>query len=71
MSVRPDSWIWAAVRTAVVVGVLLTLANQWSQLRAGPYDRNLLMRALVNFAVPFAVSAYSRFSALRALREQR
>ncbi len=50
-------------KTALVVGSLLTVANQWKALRAGALDREFLVHALINISLPFVVSMYSRWSA--------
>lgn len=63
-SLRRD--VLASLRTAVVVGAVLTLVNQWALVRSGRLDAVLLARATMNCAVPFCVSLYSRRAAARA-----
>lgn len=60
----------SAIRTALVVGVVLTIVNQWSRLRAGNITGELVVRSVLNFVVPFVVSAYSRAALLRELRRR-
>ena len=52
----------ASLLTAAVVGGVLTLVNQWGAVRDGLFDRGFAGRAAINFAVPFLVSLYSRWS---------
>ena len=44
---------------AVVVGCILTLANQYDALFFGPFTAKLAARIGVNFLVPFVVSSTS------------
>lgn len=62
---RVPSWVLPAAATSLVVGTLLSLANQGSQLWNGPFDVLLACRLAVNFAVPLLVAGYSRWSATR------
>lgn len=62
-SLRRD--VLASLRTAAVVGAVLTLINQWTLVRSGRLDAVLLARAAMNCAVPFCVSLYSRRAAAR------
>jgi hypothetical protein len=59
------SWFWPSVKTAIVVGLVLTAANQWTQFLDGPYDQRFALHVLANCAVPFCVAAYSRWSVPR------
>lgn len=62
---RTWRWLLPSLRTALVVGTLLTAINQGNRLRAGAWSGELVLRILMNLAVPFSVSAYSRRSAER------
>lgn len=57
-----------SITTALVVGTILTVGNQWSVLQRGAFDRALLWHTSVNLVVPFLVSYYSRRSALQRRR---
>ena len=46
--------------TALVVGTVLTLVNQWEAIRSARFDA-LLRPTAFNYAVPFFVSLYSRW----------
>jgi len=48
-----------AVRTAVVVGTVLTLINQGGALLSRPLTPGLLARIGLTYAVPFLVSLYA------------
>ncbi len=54
----------ASTWTAVVVGVILTLVNQWPSLTGhSRLTTDVAWRIAANFCVPFAVSLYSRWAA--------
>lgn len=63
---RMRGLIAPSLRTAIVVGSLLTVTNHWSDVRAGQWTRTVIAHALINLVVPFVVSLYSRWSATRA-----
>lgn len=60
--------VWPSFATALIVGTVLTLANQWSAIRQAQWDVSLLGHGALNVAVPFVVSFYSRWSASRTPR---
>jgi len=45
-----------AVRTALIVGTVLTLINQWQALLRFALTPGLVVRVAMNYAVPLAVS---------------
>lgn len=47
--------------TALVVGTVLTVVNQWEAVRSARFDAALFRPAAFNFTVPFLVSLYSRW----------
>jgi len=57
--------VLASFRTALVVGTILTLLNQWELIQSGSLDRAFAVKALLNCLVPFSVSLYSRWSTVR------
>lgn len=61
-------WVRPSVLTSLVVGTVLSLANQWRSLVGGPHNPRLILQLAVNFGVPFLVAAYSRWSAMRTAR---
>ncbi len=61
-----------ALGTALVVGTLLTVVNHWDAVLARRVPgRGLWAQVALNFAVPFAVSLYSRWAMLRRLGDAR
>ncbi|MFQ5776411.1 MAG: hypothetical protein ACE5IP_00220 [Terriglobia bacterium] len=44
---------------AVVVGTLLSLANQFEALLSGPWTLGLAVKILINFVIPFVVASVS------------
>lgn len=54
---------------ALVVGCLLTLANQFDVVFSGPYTLRLGVKIFLNFLIPFAVSSVS--AAMNRKREPR
>lgn len=52
----------------LVVGCLLTLANQFDVLFSGPYTLRLGVKIVLNFLIPFAVSSVS--AAMNRKRER-
>lgn len=57
------TWLKPSIKTALVVGSLLTAINQSDRIRSGPWNIELVARIAGNLLVPFCVSAYSRYSA--------
>jgi hypothetical protein len=55
-----------AVRTALVVGIVLTLIHD-PRIFVGHMEGRSLLRAALNFVVPFLVASYSRFTLMREL----
>lgn len=55
-------------KTALVVGTLLILLNRYEELMSGRYCGKDLFKWSVNYAMPFCVSFYSRYMALRKKR---
>ncbi|MBL0889067.1 MAG: hypothetical protein IBJ19_00505 [Gemmatimonadaceae bacterium] len=60
-----NAWLKPSIKTALVVGSLLTVINQSDRIRSGPWNFELAVRIAGNLLVPFCVSAYSRYSAQR------
>jgi len=63
----PRAFGSAAIRTAVVVGTALTFINHPTILWTPP-TRDIVVKTLLNFLVPFLVAGYSRHALLRGLR---
>lgn len=57
---RAWRWFIPSCKTAMVVGTVLTMVNQWDRLLHQPFTIALASRMLLNFVVPFSVSIYSR-----------
>jgi hypothetical protein len=57
-----------AIRTAVLVGAILTYLNTTSSALSAEMGRPLLKRFALNCLVPFSVSLYSQWSTSRRLR---
>lgn len=51
--------LWRNVITAMVVGCLLTLANQLAVMLSQPFSTQLAMKVFFNFLIPFVVSSAS------------
>ncbi len=47
---------------ALIVGILLTLANQVDVILHGPVHAGLLMKICLNFVIPFVVSSVSAYA---------
>jgi hypothetical protein len=47
---------------ALIVGSLLTVANQFDVILRGPVHGSLLMKICFNFVVPFVVSSVSAYA---------
>ncbi len=47
---------------ALIVGSLLTVANQYDVISRGPIPATLLVKICFNFAIPFAVSSVSAYA---------
>jgi hypothetical protein len=47
---------------ALIVGGLLTVANQYDVISRGPIPATLLVKICFNFAIPFAVSSVSAYA---------
>lgn len=47
---------------AVIVGSLLTLANQYNVILRGPISPKLLVKICFNFVIPFVVSSVSTYA---------
>jgi hypothetical protein len=54
-----------ALRTALLVGVILVVINHGDSLASGELDSGRLLKILLTFAVPYCVSTYSSVAALR------
>lgn len=61
----------ASVRTALLVGTVLTIINQWGAWRQHGIGLQLLGRVAFNYLVPFLVAAYSRSALSRSLLLER
>ena len=59
-----------ALRTALIVGVLLIAINHGDALLAGDLSPGRLLKMLLTFAVPYGVSTYASVAALRDQIEQ-
>jgi hypothetical protein len=59
-----------ALRTAVIVGTILTAINHGSALLAGDVDAVRIFRILLTVFVPYAVSTTSSVAALRSVARQ-
>ncbi len=71
----PDTESWGAIRyalsgrvfrqnvlIALIVGILLTLANQFDVILRGPMHAGLFVKIWFNFLVPFVVSSVSAYA---------
>ena len=47
---------------AVIVGILLTVANQFDVILRGPIHASLLVKICLNFVIPFVVSSVSAYA---------
>jgi hypothetical protein len=47
---------------ALIVGTLLTLANQFDVILRGPVDAGLFAKICFNFVIPFVVSSVSAYA---------
>lgn len=52
-----------ALPVAVVVGTILLVVNQGSQLLAGDVDLVMVLRGLANYAIPYVVSSIGYLNA--------
>lgn len=59
-----------AVKTALVVGTILSLINQSDILNTGIQSSLQLARIGLNFVVPFSVAFYSRYKLIRQLSQR-
>ncbi len=57
-----------SLRVALVVGTILTLINQTSAIIHLDFNTEVVIRTVLNYLVPFAVSTYSRMALLRELQ---
>lgn len=54
--------LYGAIKVSLVVGTLLNVINQWESIMAG--QGLMIGHLLMNYLVPFCVSAYSGAKAL-------
>lgn len=57
-----------ALRTAVLVGLVLIAINHGDALLAGTVDAARVAKMLLTFAVPYCVSTWSSVGAIKAMR---
>lgn len=66
LATRPDV-VLRALKTAVLVGVVLVAINHGDALIQGDLDLLRLGKMILTFAVPYCVSTYASVSTLRQL----
>lgn len=54
-----------AARIALVVGAILTVINQGDHLFSGQINADVVFKILLTFCVPYGVSTYSSYLAIR------
>jgi len=54
-----------SLKTALVVGTLLIFLNRYEEIMAGQFCGKDLFKWSLNYLMPFCVSFYSRYMALR------
>ena len=67
---RDRAVVRRALRTAAIVGTILTAINHGSALLAGDVDGVRLFRILLTVFVPYAVSTSSSVAALRSVAKR-
>jgi len=56
-----------SLKTAVVVGTMLVFLNRYEEIFSGKVTLEVLPKWSLNYLMPFAVSFYSRFMALKKI----
>lgn len=51
-----------SVLIGLIVGILLTVANQYDVISRGPIPATLLVKICFNFVIPFVVSSVSAYA---------
>lgn len=59
-----------SLKIALVVGIILSLINQYDFIFSGNIDLGHGVRIIMNFIVPFSVATYSRLQFIRKTRKQ-
>ena len=54
-----------AARIALIVGTVIALINHGDRMLAGTMDAKAILKCLLTFFVPYAVSTYSSVMAMR------
>lgn len=54
-----------AIKVALIVGTILNIINSFDYIVRGEWDVSLVLKALSTYCVPFFVSIYSSWSALK------
>ena len=58
----PSNEVISAVRYALILGSVLTVANQFDVILRGSIHASLLVKICLNFVIPFAVSSVSAYA---------
>lgn len=59
----------SSLKTAVFVGTLLILLNRYEEIFSGQFSMADLPKWSLNYLMPFMVSFYSRYMAIRNLQK--
>jgi hypothetical protein len=59
----------SSLKTAVFVGTLLILLNRYEEIFSGQFSMADLPKWSLNYLMPFLVSFYSRYMAIRNLQK--
>ena len=58
----PSNEVISAVRYALILGSVLTVANKFDVILRGSIHASLLVKICLNFVIPFAVSSVSAYA---------